>query len=91
VRLPAGSLFSADYAPESVVEKQANKEFKGFIMPYSAVSGFWFLRLTTLAVSPENRRRAFSTHFEQQVANGLYSPGSTQIQQLLDVALAQFR
>ncbi|WP_374574155.1 hypothetical protein [Acinetobacter sp.] len=91
VRLPAGSLFSADYAPEAVEEKQANKEFKGFIMPYTAVSGFWFLRLTTLAVSPENRRRAFSTHFEQQVANGLYSPGSTQIQQLLDVALAQFR
>lgn len=91
IRVPKGSLFSVDYASEHIENKIQNKEFKGFILPYSAINGFWFLRLTTLAVSPENRKRAFSTHFDQQVANGLYSPETTQIQQLLDVALTQFR
>jgi hypothetical protein len=89
VRLPAGSLFSVDYDPKHVATKRQNKEFHGSIIPYTAISGFWFLRLTTLAVSPQNRKRAFSTHYEQQVANGLYSPGTTELQQLIDVARAQ--
>lgn len=91
IRVPQGSLFSVDYSSEHIENKTPNKEFKGFILPYSAINGFWFLRLTTLAVSPKNRKRAFSTHFDQQVTNGLYSPETTQIQQLLDVALTQFR
>ena len=91
IRVPQGSLFSVDYSSEHIENKTPNKEFKGFILPYSAINGFWFLRLTTLAVSPKNRKRAFSTHFDQQVSNGLYSPETTQIQQLLDVALTQFR
>lgn len=89
VRLPAGSLFSVDYDRDAISDKRKNKQYAGYIMPYSAINGFWFLRLTTLAVSPKNRKRAFSTHFEQQVLNGLYSPGTTEIQQLLDVARAQ--
>lgn len=89
VRLPAGSLFSVDYDRDLIQSKRPNKQYKGFIMPFDAISGFWFLRLTTLAVSPQNRKRAFSTHFEQQVENGLYSPGTTQLQQLMDVAQSQ--
>lgn len=89
IRLPAGSLFSAEYDIGSIEQKRPNKEFKGQIMHHSAINGFWFLRLTTLAVSPENRKRAFSTHFEQQVSNGLYSPGTTELQQLVNVALSQ--
>lgn len=89
VRLPVGSLFSVNYDRDNVVEKKPNKEFKGFVMHHSAIDGFWFLRLTTLAVSPENRKRAFSTHYDQQVENGLYSPGTTEMQQLVDVALSQ--
>lgn len=89
VRIPAGSLFSVSYDAEQLVEKRQNREFKGFVIPYQAISGWWFLRLTTLAVSPQNRKRAFSTHFQQQVDNGLYSPGTTELQQLIDVAIAQ--
>ena len=89
VRIPAGSLFSVNYDAEQIVEKRENREFKGFVIPYQAISGWWFLRLTTLAVSPQNRKRAFSTHFQQQVDNGLYSPGTTDLQQLIDVAIAQ--
>lgn len=89
VRIPAGSLFSVDYDVEQLVEKRGNREFKGFVIPYQAISGWWFLRLTTLSVSPQNRKRAFSTHFQQQVDNGLYSPGTTELQQLIDVAIAQ--
>lgn len=89
VRLPAGSLFSADYDREAIQNKTKNKHYKGYVMPYSAINGFWFLRLTTLAISPENRARAFSTHYQQQVDNGLYSPGTTCLQQLVDVATAQ--
>lgn len=89
VKLPAGSLFSVDYDRDLIQNKRPNKQYKGFIMPFDTISGFWFLRLTTLAVSPQNRKRAFSTHFEQQVENGLYSPGTTQLQQLMDVAQSQ--
>lgn len=89
VRIPVGSLFSVNYDAEQIVEKRENREFKGFVIPYQAISGWWFLRLTTLAVSPHNRKRAFSTHFQQQVDNGLYSPGTTELQQLIDVAIAQ--
>lgn len=89
VRIPAGSLFSVSYDAEQLVEKRQNREFKGLVIPHQAISGWWFLRLTTLAVSPQNRKRAFSTHFQQQVDNGLYSPGTTELQQLIDVAIAQ--
>lgn len=89
VRVPAGSLFSLDYDIEQINNKRANKQFKGHVISYKELNGFWFLRLTTLAISPENRKRAFSTHYKQQVANGLYSPGTTELTQLLHVAQAQ--
>ena len=91
VCLPAGSLFSVDYDREQIADKRPNQKFKGFVMPYYAINGFWFLRLTTLAVSPENRARAFTTHYQQQVDNGLFSPGTTQLQQLQDIALMQIQ
>ena len=91
VCLPAGSLFSVNYDRTLIQEKLANQKFKGYVIPYSAINGFWFLRLTTLAVSPENRERAFTTHYKQQVDNGLFSPGTTQLQQLRDIALMQIQ
>ena len=89
IRIPAGSLFSVDYDIEQMTNKRPNKQFKGFVIPYTEFPGFWFLRLTTLAISPENRKRAFTTHYDQQVANGLFSPGTTKLSQLIDVAKAQ--
>ena len=89
VRVPAGALFSVNYDRDEIANKKKNKTFKGYTMPYDAIDGFWFLRLTTLAVSPVHRKRAFTTHFDQQVANGLYSPGTTELEQLYLVALSQ--
>ncbi|RZF51667.1 hypothetical protein EXE30_10675 [Acinetobacter halotolerans] len=88
VRLPAGSLFSAHYEIEQL-EKHQNKHYKGYVIPISAINGFWFLRLTTLAVSPKNRARAFGYHFKQQVDNGLFRPDITELSQLMDIAQDQ--
>ncbi|WP_277559670.1 hypothetical protein [Acinetobacter beijerinckii] len=85
VRLPAGSLFSANYEIDQL-EKHQNKQYKGFVIPISAMNGFWFLRLTTLAISPKNRARAFGYHFKQQVDNGLFRPDTTELSQLMEIA-----
>ena len=85
VRLPAGSSFAVVYDPERV-HQQKTKFLSGHIIPLADIQGFWFLRLTTLAVSPKNRARAFSTHFHQQIENDLFSPDVTQLSQLIDVA-----
>jgi hypothetical protein len=45
--------------------------------------------LTTLAVSPEHRRRAFTRHFQSQVDAGLFAPGEATVEQLRRVAEAQ--
>lgn len=88
VRLPAGCLFSVDY-PDDQVKKQPNKKYKGFVIPIDEVEGFWMLRITTLAISPKYRARAFSTHFKQQVQNGLFNPEHTTLEQLYTVANMQ--
>jgi hypothetical protein len=89
VCLPAGSLFGAHY--ETLSGTRPNAELPGVVIPLSECLGFRFLRLTTLSVSPENRPRAFSKHFDAQVANGLFDPGGVAISQLLSVAEAQLR
>lgn len=91
VCVPAGSLFSVQYDAAAIQNKTENQHLPGFVIPYSEIPGFWYLRLTTLAVSPENRARTFSTHFQQQIDNGLFSPESTMLQQLADIASAQIR
>lgn len=88
VRLPEGCLFSVAYDDEKV-QKINNRHWKGVMIPLDEVEGFWFLRLTTLAVSPTNRARAFGNHFKQQIQNGLFNPGVTTIKQLRDVAMEQ--
>lgn len=89
VRLPVGSLFSVAYDEENIVVQKPNRNWKGNIVQLDSVTGFWFLRLTTLAISPANRARAFSAHFQQQVQNGLFNPGTTTMQQLQDVVMEQ--
>lgn len=89
VRLPIGCLFSTQYEDESL-HGVDNKRVKGSIVPIKSMQGFWFLRLTTLAISPQNRERTFTTHFKQQIQNGLFNPGTTTVSQLMDVAMEQF-
>lgn len=88
VRLPPACLFSVQYIEENL-QQTANKKIEGSIVPIENADGFWFLRLTTLAVSPENRARAFNVHFQQQVKNGLLNPRTTRLSQLIDIAKEQ--
>jgi hypothetical protein len=77
VRLPAGSLIGARY--EGDISLRSNRSIAGQVIPLDRVTGFRFLRLTTLSISPENRRRAFTRHFDAQVEGGLFAPGSVTI------------
>lgn len=87
VRLPAGCLFGV--ARDEGLELAANAKLPGHVIPVSRCTGFRFLRLTTLTVSPANRRRAFTTHFQSQVDAGLFAPGEATIEQLRRVAEEQ--
>ncbi len=60
VRLPPGSLVAVD-----------RDEFRKPVFSLDECKGFEFLRLTTLAVSPENRERAFKKHYTFQEENGM--------------------
>jgi hypothetical protein len=87
VRLPPGCLFAVRY--EGDVQLRANRALPGSVIPVQSCLGFRFLRLTTLAVSPANRARAFTSHFRSQVEAGLFAPGEATIEQLRRVAEAQ--
>jgi hypothetical protein len=87
VRLPPGCLFAVHY--EGEVGLRENRRLPGRVIPTRSCVGFRFLRLTTLAVSPANRARAFTTHFRSQVEAGLFAPGEATIEQLRRVAEAQ--
>lgn len=87
VQLPPGSLFGVRY--EGEIALRPNRTLRGSVMPISACAGFRFLRLSTLAVSPAHRQRAFTAHFEAQVAAGLFAPGEATFEQLRRVALSQ--
>lgn len=80
VRLPRGSLFGVAYSGDVAV--RTNAHLAGKVIPIERCDGFRFLRLTTLAVSPANRKRAFSAHFEAQVEGGLFEPGAATIEQI---------
>lgn len=80
VRLPRGSLLGVAYSGD--VGIRTNARLAGQVIPLARCDGFRFLRLTTLAVSPANRRRAFSSHFEAQVDGGLFEPGGATIEQI---------
>ncbi len=84
VGLPPGSLFGVRY--EGDIALRPNRNLRGSILPIAACSGFRFLRLSTLAVSPAHRERAFTTHFQAQLAAGLFGPGEATIEQLRRVA-----
>jgi hypothetical protein len=84
VRLPPGCLFGVERGEG--LELMANTKLPGNVVPVRRCTGFRFLRLTTLAVSPKNRRRAFTTHFQSQIDAGLFAPGEATIEQLKRIA-----
>lgn len=84
VRLPPGCLFGVQR--DEGIEVMPNSKLPGSVIPVRRCTGFRFLRVTTLAVSPQNRRRAFTTHFQSQLDAGLFAPGEATIEQLRRVA-----
>lgn len=88
VIIPPASLFSVAY-DEDYHSGIACKQLKGEIIPAKDCHGFYFLRLTTLSISPPHRQRAFSAHYDWQSSAGLFSHKTTTISQLHDFALAQ--
>jgi hypothetical protein len=87
VALPPGSLFGVRYVGSVALRR--NRHLPGEVLRVGACSGFRFLRLSTLAVSPAHRERAFTAHFRAQVDAGLFAPGVATIAQLLNLAQAQ--
>lgn len=87
VRLPRGSLLGVTYRGD--VAMRPNARLAGQVIPLGRCDGFRFLRLTTLAVSPASRRRAFSAHFEAQVLGGLFEPGTATIEQIERLTLEE--
>lgn len=84
VTLPPGSLFGVRY--EGAIALRKNRKLPGEILNIASCSGFRFLRLSTLAVTPAHRERAFTTHFRAQLAAGLFAPGEATIAQLRALA-----
>lgn len=79
VRLPAGSLLGVQYSPDAVENRIPHQS--GFIIKADKCTGFEFLRLTTLAVQPENRERAFGSHLSFQGKNAMPGYDSVTIEQ----------
>lgn len=71
VRIPAGSLIAPSL-------KKPLSEIKTI----EDCTGFRFLRLTTLAISPEHRRRAFGPAMRFQEMNRMYQANTATIEQL---------
>lgn len=87
VRIPAGSLLAVCYDEEQVTRIATHPDIPGDGIYLADCSGFRMLRLTTLAVSPENRARAFSVHFKAQKDGGLFEPEKTLLEQLKQIAI----
>lgn len=89
VRLPVGSLIGVSYSEDCLRHAAQTSNGRGGLIPMSAITLARFLRLTTLVVSPQDRPRAFSAHYRQQLDSGLYSPDSTTMAHLVAYAKAQ--
>lgn len=91
VRIPAGGLFAAalvdEHDPPTGI--RPCRQIKGQIIPVSDYAGFRFLRLTTLAVSPANRGRAFTAHFTRQAETGMFGYATARIDQFMTLAQNQ--
>lgn len=66
VRLPAGSLMGVLYDEAT---PKVDLDQKGSVIKAADCKGFEFLRLTTLAINPTDRERAFSAHYQYQKDN----------------------
>jgi hypothetical protein len=89
VTLPPGTLIGLAYDDAILPSLQLCQNGRGRIIPLDQVLAFRYLRLTTLAAAPSERKRIFTAHFEQQIQNNLFLPDSARIEDLLQFAEAQ--
>lgn len=87
VRLPPGSLLAVRRRDDIAIRPCAR--LPGSVMRLRDCDGYRLLRLSTLAVTPANRQRAFTAHFQAQIDACLLSPGQTTLEQLRGVAREQ--
>lgn len=86
VTLPPGALFALSY-PEQPPRSRAIACGHAFAL--DTIVQARFLRLTSLAVPPEVRQRAFSAQLDAQVNGNMLSPRTTTIEDLRRFATAQ--
>lgn len=79
VVLPPGSLCALRYSEDTPAGRRSRH---GCVITLESLLEVRFLRLTTLAVSPESRLRAFRFQLEAQVRANMFSPGVANINQL---------
>lgn len=78
VELPPGSLCALAHADDA----QGPAIEHGRRLPIGAIAQVRFLRLTTLAVEPSDRARAFSAQLESELRGGMLSPATTTLAEL---------
>jgi len=78
VTLPPGALCALSHADDPPARTTSN----GRSLPLAAIAQARFLRLTTLAVEPAIRARAFSAQLEAQVRGRMLSPTTTTLAEL---------
>ena len=88
VRLPPGCLLAVAYRDDLCCPRRGGR-LPGHQLAVADSDGFRLLRLTTLAVSPANRARAFGRHFRAQLDAGWFAPGPTCIDDLRQLADAE--
>lgn len=88
VALPPGALFALAY-PDDATPLRALA--CGHAMGVDTIVQARFLRLTSLAVSPKVRQRAFSAQLDAQIRGDMLSPQTTTIEDLQTFASAQLR
>lgn len=90
VRIPPGSLFAAQVDDDNPpVPLRSCRKLKGYIIPLAHYDGFRFLRLTTLAVTPANRARAFGAHFTRQADTGMFGYATAKMDEFVMLARNQ--
>src|SRR5699024_10225973 len=74
VLIPPGGLAALRHAGSAVAPVDGQR---WQVLPLAAIAQARFLRLTTLAVSPANRERAFSSQFKRQIVLNMRGPDVT--------------
>jgi hypothetical protein len=83
VCIPPGSLCAIRHNPDAEPLRQLRR---GTVLAANALEETRFLRLTTLAISPASRARAFSCQLQTQVRAAMFSPLTATIGQLQELA-----